>query len=118
MKIESAAIRSHSGLTTLGGFAAGALTVGMIAFVAQPMPKTENGSRIPTLTSFAQGAARDAAMREIMATQAPDPSAAGPAGPWAFEVATPEPPRGPGKKRPDLMGAPEGWTYDPGRQTD
>jgi hypothetical protein len=58
MKIESAAMRSHSGtifpaltaLTTLGGFAAGALTVGMIAFVRQPMSKTENGSRIPTLT--------------------------------------------------------------------
>jgi hypothetical protein len=120
MKIGSATIRSHSGsispvmiaLTTLGGFAAGALTVGIMASVGNPMSRDDGVPRISTVTTVEQSAARDTAMREIMATQPPDSSAVAPVGLWAFEAKTPGAPP-PGKKRPDLLGAPEGWTPGP-----
>jgi hypothetical protein len=106
MKIEVAALRTQSGVTSpiligFAGFAAGALLMGLLAF--HPAPKADEPLRIP-----ASSAPQDAVRLENVTLYAPDRLTA--AGPWSFESATST--RAPGKTRPDRLSAPEGWTYD------
>jgi hypothetical protein len=112
-RITSSAIHEQSGamssavvaLAALGGFAAGALLVALAAF-ERSTPGTDESAGIPVQYHAPQPAVEF----PVASTQAWQPSAV--SGPWTFEGGTPQPRGGPGRKRPDLLSAPEGWTYD------
>jgi hypothetical protein len=113
----SVAVRRQSGaistvLVALAGFAAGAFLMGLVAFVRQPAPIVGDTGRAPT----SKAPARDAVSTPMMIEPGrPWPSPAEPF-PWPFESATPASAPTPGKKRPDRLSAPEGWTYEAGGQ--
>jgi hypothetical protein len=94
--------KSFISLTTLA-----ALLVGVAALSRQQAPKSGE----PIAASTARSAPARATEFDLLLS-APMVEALTPPSPWAFEAATPESPRAPGAKRPDLLGAPEGWTYD------
>jgi len=114
MKVVSEALHPQSGAVSpfLIGFAAGALLVGTVAFGPRPAPATHDSFRIPVASGTAQGVVRV----EAIATYTPDRLAV--AGPWFFESATAAAAGAPGKTRPDLLSAPEGWTYDAAERTE
>jgi hypothetical protein len=97
-------------LTALGGFAAGALVAGVVALA----PHSASGSNASARISAELGAPPSAAGPPPASTEAPPPPAVPATAAWSFEAATPRPRGGLGRKRPDLLSAPEGWTYDPG----
>lgn len=113
MTVRSSANRAQSGgifstmnaLVAMGGFAAGALLVGWVAF-ERSSSGTAESAQIP----IPPHAPQPAVELPVTPIQAWHPSAV--SGPWNFEAATPEPRGWPGRKRPDLLSAPEGWTYD------
>jgi len=94
--------KSFISLTTLA-----ALLVGVAALSRQPAPK----SSAPIAVSTSRSVPARATEFDLLLS-APMVEALTPPSPWAFEAATRETAGGPGAKRPDLLGAPEGWTYD------
>jgi hypothetical protein len=118
MKVGSAAPYTRSrtnsplrvGLTALAGFAAGVCLVGLMTFRSSPTLKTDeraatNGSSDSATIAPVPGPAVASGAREPEGVAAPAP--------WPYEGATPEARRRRGEKRPDLLGAPDGWTYAP-----
>ncbi len=99
-------------MAALGGFAAGALLVGLAAF-ERSAPGTDQSADVPIQYHAPQPAAEP----RVASTQAWQPSEISPSAPWSFEAAPPQPRGGPGRKRPDLLSAPEGWTVDAAAQT-
>jgi hypothetical protein len=93
-------------LTALGSFAAGAL----VALA----PHSASGSNASARISAELGAPPSAAGPPPASTEAPPPPAVPATAAWSFEAATPQPRGGLGRKRPDRLSAPEGWTYEPG----
>jgi hypothetical protein len=89
-------------LTTLAGFAAGASLMGMVALSRQPVPMTGEPNPVATSTRSSTAGEFDVSL------SAPKTEGIAPPSPWVFEAATPEPRGGPGAKRPDLLGFPEG----------
>jgi hypothetical protein len=93
---------SFISLTTLA-----ALLVGVAALSRHQAPNRGE--------SVAASSARSVPARATefdLLLSAPMAEALTPPSPWAFEAATRETPVRPGAKRPDLLGAPDGWTYD------
>jgi hypothetical protein len=113
--MKGLAVHSRSGkssaallaLTALCGFAAGALTVGLLASERLGQGSAEPAT-VPVSYPAPPGAARSAVPP---APAFPLPSAP-PPNPWHFEAAAPHPNSGPGRNRPDLLSAPEGWTSE------
>jgi hypothetical protein len=84
-----------------------ALLVGVAALSRQPAPKSAE----PVAVSTSRSVPVQATELDLLLS-APMVEALTPPSPWAFEAATHEAAVGPGAKRPDLLGAPKGWTYD------
>ncbi|HWY73422.1 MAG TPA: hypothetical protein VNW98_07250 [Burkholderiaceae bacterium] len=120
MKVVSRALHKQSGVvspfmvgfTGLAGFAAGALLAGTVLSAPAPAPSAGDWLRVPVASSIAQ----DMVRVEPISTFVPDRLAV--AGPWPFESATPASAGAPGKKRPDRLSAPEGWTYEADARTE
>jgi hypothetical protein len=93
-----------NGLSGLAGFAAGVLLAGLIAMEQTPISQAAESPSLPA--SSVNGAAPRAEPIPVEV-----PSRAGAAATWAFESTAAAPARDPGKNRPDLLSAPEGWTY-------
>jgi len=120
MKKGSVAVCAQSGaisaaLIGLAGFAAGALTVALLALTRPPTTITGESARVPLSNSV---------LHEVGPTVNPLddnrqwPILGEPFSAWPFESATPASAQAPGKKRPDRLSAPEGWTYEAGERTD
>jgi hypothetical protein len=110
---ESGAI--STALIGLAGFAAGALTVALLALTRHPATMTGESARVPTSNSVLHEA------RPTVNTLDDNrqwPILGEPFSAWPFESATPAPAQVPGKKRPDRLSAPEGWTYQAGERSD
>ena len=90
-------------LTTFAGFAAGASLMGMVALTRQPVPNSSGMDHVIMSTRSVLPAPEF-----DVSSSAPKAEAIAPPSPWVFEAATPEPKGGPGKKRPDLLGSPQG----------
>ena len=120
MKTGSVAVCAQSGaistaLIGLAGFAAGALTVALLALTRHPTTMTGESGRVPASNSVLHE------MGQTVNTlddnrQWPIPGE--PFSAWPFESARPAAAQVPGKKRPDRLSAPEGWTYEAGERTD
>jgi hypothetical protein len=95
-------LKSLLSLTTLA-----VLLVGVAALSRQPAPKSAE----PVAVSTSRSMPVQATELDLLLS-APMVEALTPPSPWAFEAATRETPVRPGAKRPDLLGSPEGWTYD------
>jgi len=98
MGTANSTLRAQSGvipaaLVGLAGFAAGALTVGLLAFTGRPASGGDV-AHIPALTAGAQNGARDASMREATPLQTP------------------------ARARPDGLAGPDDPTYDPAAPVD
>src|SRR5258708_24726345 len=118
MKIGSAAPYTRSrtnssirvGLTALAGFAAGVCLVGLMTFRSSPTLKTDERAG----TNGSSASATIAPVPEpTVASGARAPEGVAAPAPCPYEAATPEARGRRGDKRPDLLGAPDGWTYRP-----
>jgi len=92
-------------LATLAGFAAGASLMGMVALSHQRAPNASDSDHVAASAHRSPGIA---ARESEVFFSAPNSQTLEPSSPWAFETATPDLPRGPGAKRPDLLGSPGG----------
>jgi|SRR5882757_1449218 len=98
------------GLTALAGFVAGACLVGLMTFPSSRQLRTDEraatlGSSDSATTAPVSEPAAVGSARQTEGVTAPSP--------WPYEAATPEARDRRGGKRPDLLGAPDGWTYAP-----
>jgi hypothetical protein len=95
-------------LVALAGFAAGAVVVGLLALARHPASTTEDSVRIPASNT---GAHEEVPAPTLITRDREWPPPAEPF-PWPFESSTRGSASVPGKKRPDRLSAPEGWTHD------
>jgi hypothetical protein len=113
MRIGPAAARAQSGaiftvLIGLGGFAAGALVMGLLTFSGQPAPAGVQTDALPAPVATPRDPMPPmTGIDGIRSWPAP-----GRPSDWAFEGASPAAETAPGTRRPDRLSAPEGWTYD------
>jgi hypothetical protein len=95
MKTESTALRLPSGarsplqigLAAVGGFAAGALLVGMMTFERRPTLGIDETARIPAVSRPAGPADREVAARGDRGRQRPDSTVQEGPMPWDLEAA-------------------------------
>lgn len=110
MKSGSAARRRQSGtvstiLIGLGGFAAGAVLMGLVALTRPPGPVAAVSPRLPASNL----APSDVAPTPTISYGSRAWSTQAERSPWPLESAS-GPAHAPGPKRPDRLSAPDGWT--------